>query len=197
MAPIVGMNVATHVAWELTSSAGAPVDRLSVDDEILQAVGRSERITLRGRSVAYAIDVPEALLPVKPNNAIVEHFRRSADRRFMVQVTASPQPEDLSNFAQARLLANRGAPIVDTQLKTVRSVEHAGAQWIETVLVARLANGLEVEETARATSSATGTVSVTITRVVSPNSDAIYVPLARRVWDSFRFEPVSTGSPPI
>ena len=151
-----------------------------------QTVADSPKITLHGRAVAYQVQIPEAMVELKPDNAMIEYWRRTPDRRFDVQVITDKQPEDLSNMPQARLRANQEGTAT-AQLDASRQFELDGVNWIEGQITVTLKEGIKVREIVRGTSTPHGTVLVIAHIVQSPDSDAVYQKLADEFLQSFRF----------
>ena len=125
-------------------------------------------------------------MALKPDNAMVEHWRRSPDNRFDLQVVTDPKPEDLSNLAQDRLKANSEGAI-SAHLDSERQLQQAGVNWIEARISVTVKEGVSVQEIARGASTPGGTVFVVIHIVESPESDAVYQRLADESLQSFRF----------
>ena len=58
-------------------------------------------MTLEGRAVPYRFEISEGFDKLTPENELIEHCRRSPDRRMVVQIVAHDQQEDLSDLADA------------------------------------------------------------------------------------------------
>ena len=151
-----------------------------------QSVARSPKVSLHGNAVGYQIEMPQAMSSLKPDNAMIEHWLRSPDNRFEVQIIADNQPEDLSTLPQGRLKAN-SVETVTARLDSQRQFEQAGANWIEAIITVTVKDGTSVREIARGTSTPHGTVLIIMHIVESPDSNAVYQKVADESLQSFRF----------
>jgi len=133
------------------------------------------------------MQVPEAMTALKPDNAMIEHWLRTPDNRFEVQIITDKQPEDLSNMAQERLQANKEGA-AEARLDSSRQFEQDGVNWVEAVITVNVKSGVSVREIARGASTPGGTAFIVIHIVQSPDSDAVYQKLAEESLQSFRFE---------
>ncbi len=152
-----------------------------------EAVARSPRITLHGNAVGYQIQIPEAMTELKPDNAMVEHWSKTPDGRFVVQVITDKQPEDLADLPQQRLQANQEGAL-SAQLDSSRAFEQDGAHCVESQITVNLKGGVSVKEITRGAVIPAGTVLIALHIVHSPDSDAVYQKLAEETLQSFRFE---------
>ncbi len=166
----------------MTVPAPAPAE------QIPQVVARSSKITLAGVSVPYRFEVSETLMKMQPDNALIEHFRTSPDRRLNVQVIAFAEAEDVSNLAETRLKANTREGILGSTLDSARTVTQGGVDWVEARISAKLENGVIAREISRGTSDARGTVYVIVTVVGIPDLNPEYLSAAEEILTSFRFE---------
>jgi hypothetical protein len=150
-------------------------------------VARSARMTLQGRALPYQFEISEGLVKQVPKNEMIEHERKSPDGRLIVQVVAHDHQEDMSHLAEHRLKLNSGEGVLESKLKSARTVHHAGADWVEAALLVTLKDGVTVQELSRGTSGPRGTVLILVLIASSPESDPIYQRLASEMLQSFRF----------
>jgi hypothetical protein len=168
-------------------AAGKPVFSMFEPESVAQSLARSPRVTLQGHAVPYRIEVPEDMSILKPDNAMIEHWRRSPDSHFELQIVADAQPEDLSTLARDRLQANQAGALA-AQLDSERQVDENGVHWQEARITVNFKAGVSVQEIARGTSSSRGTVLIIIHIFSSPDSDSVYRKMAEEALQSFRFE---------
>ena len=157
-------------------------------DQLPQVVVRSSKITLTGVSVPYSFQVSEVLLKVKPDDADIEHFRKSPDGKLSVQVIAAAEAEDVSNLPERRLQINSGKGVLGSTLDSARTVTEGGIDWVEARISVKLENGFIAREISRATSDARGTVIVIVQVLGIRDLNLFYLSAAEEILSSFRFE---------
>ena len=184
MVPVLGIRLAAESIFSLPSSS---LSLLSSPQQIPEHGSEAPTVTLQGRSVAYKLEVPATLEEQAPSEALVEHWRKTPDGRFALQVVASDHQEDLSALQKQRLAMNSGEGIAQSKLESVRTVQQAGADWTEVILLVQLGDGRSVREIVRATSGPSGTVLVIVHIVDPEEADSPYPRLADEIFHSFRF----------
>ena len=167
------MTVPAMPQPQVTVAASPPAE------QIPQVVVRSSKITLTGVSVPYRFEVSETLIKMQPDDALIEHFRKSPDRRLVVQVIAFAEAEDVSKLAETRLKANIGKGILGSTLEAAaRTVTQGGVDWVEARITAKLENGFIAREICGGMSDARGTVYIIATVVGTPDLNPEYLSAA-------------------
>jgi hypothetical protein len=180
-------NALVAISGEVIKIAAGGISVFSSHGQIARSVEHSPRIVLPGHAVSYQMEVPEAMSALQPPNAMIEHWRRTPDSRFDLQIVADSQPEDLSAMPQQRLQAY-AAGTLHARLDSVRQFQQDGVNWVEAQITVTSDGASSVREIARGASTPKGTALVIVHIVESPDSDAVYQRLAEECLQSFRFE---------
>jgi hypothetical protein len=188
IAPVIAINaIGQRIIPALMASLGVRGPGHTGNEAqhaLRRIVTTSPRVTLHGRAVPYTFVIPEALAKIKSQEPTIEHYYRSPDRKLSVQVIASTIRGDVSTLAEERLEQNKNDQVAELKLESVRNVTVGGADWIESRIVARLANGVPIRETSRGCSNENGTVFVIVHHVMDDDSD--YLHLVEEILSSFR-----------
>lgn len=185
--PVWAARSFSEKAFHLLSPTAPAKEAANRKQELLRVLEHSKVATLRGKVVPYQLEVPEALLKLEPGHEFVEHSRRSPDRHLMIQVIAHPHQDDMTLLPEQVLKRNTGEEFLESHLDFARTVHHAGVEWVETQVTAKLQGGLTVSQLVRGNSSSRGTVIFSVLLILETDTGPIYEQIAARSWATFRF----------
>ena len=157
----------------------------SPEDQVRRLFRESPKVTLRGRSVPYLIDVPESLLQKPTSNDFQEYQLASDNNHIALTIIAIREEEDLSGLVNERIESNKGEGI-DARLVTNKTTSVAGVPWNEIQLDIK-GGDLHFREHTYTHSSSVGTMIIILQFVVDEDTEKEDAEAAYSILKSVRF----------
>lgn len=143
-------------------------------------------VSVEGRAVAYAINVPASFVGMPLDQPLLEVARKATGGDFQIQVIAANGTEDVSGLPEMRLSRYRSqAGVTRVDLQSSGTVDQGGLTWTAFRLVGLAAGGSRFREAGRATSGPFGTVLILIGTIGPIRTDAVNDRLSERIFESF------------